>query len=100
MSGNVRVSGTAFLHGCLCGPQDRQFLAGGASAVRMAPMTSIATFVAVAHQFAYRTGRHALAVRLTQQLNALRGLQPKRGLDLRDDTQRDYDDERAYGWTI
>jgi hypothetical protein len=66
----------------------------------MAAMTSIATFVAVAHQFAYRTGRHALVIRLTIQLNAARCLQPKRGIDLRDDAQKDHDEERDWGWTI
>jgi hypothetical protein len=61
-------------------------------------MTSISAFVSVAHAWAYRTGRHGLVVRLTAQLNAARGLQPKRGLDLRDDIQRDYDEEHAHGW--
>jgi hypothetical protein len=62
-------------------------------------MTSITTFLCVAHSWAYRTGRHAEVVRLTAQLNALRGLSPKRGLDLRDDIQRDYDEEHECGWS-
>jgi hypothetical protein len=63
-------------------------------------MTSIATFMCVAHAWAYRTGRHALVIRLTRQLNEARGLSPKRGIDLRDDVQHDYDEERVCGWTI
>jgi hypothetical protein len=52
-----------------------------------------------AHQRAYAAGRHAEVTHITVKLNVLRGLVPKRLLDLRDDTQRDHDDEREHGWS-
>jgi hypothetical protein len=51
-----------------------------------------------AHVRAYNAGRHADVIRIAAQLNALRDLPPKRFIDLRDDTQRDYDEERDHGW--
>jgi hypothetical protein len=48
--------------------------------------------LSAAHQSAYNAGRHAEVIRITVQLNAARGLQPKRLPDLRDDVQRDHDD--------
>jgi hypothetical protein len=63
-------------------------------------MTNITSFLNVAHQWAYNAGRHADVVRLTVQLNVARGLQPKRAVDLRDDVQRDRDEEHAWGWVV
>jgi hypothetical protein len=54
--------------------------------------------LSAAHQRAYEADRHAEVVRLTTRLNATRGLTPKRSVDLRDDTQRDRDEERDHGW--
>jgi hypothetical protein len=54
--------------------------------------------LAAVHAQAYNAGRHAEVIRITAQLNALRGLQPRQPLDRRDDTQRDFDEERIGGW--
>jgi hypothetical protein len=62
-------------------------------------MTSLTDFMVVAHQWAYNAGRHRDAIRLTKQLNAARGLRPRRAVDL-DEFQRDYDEEREQGWSI
>lgn len=58
----------------------------------------VAADLVAAHAAAYRAGRHAHVIAITQKLNALRGLQPKRVADLRDDVQRDHDEEREHGW--
>jgi hypothetical protein len=50
-------------------------------------MISIADILVVAHSWAYRTGRHAVAIDITRRLNAARGLQPRRSDDRRCDTQ-------------
>jgi hypothetical protein len=60
-------------------------------------MISIVDFLGVAHQWAYSSGRHAVVINITKQLNEVRGLRPKWAVDL-DDTQRDYDTEREQGW--
>jgi hypothetical protein len=53
------------------------------------------------HQRAYAAGRHAEVIRITVELNALRGLVTKRAVDLRDDTQRDHDDaQRDHDWSV
>jgi hypothetical protein len=51
-----------------------------------------------AHTAAYNASKHVEVIRLTPEINALRGLIPKRPIDFRDDHQRDVDEERADGW--
>jgi hypothetical protein len=59
---------------------------------------SLADILVVAHSWAYRTGRHAVVIDITRQLNAARGLRPRRVDAVRCDAQFDYDREREGGW--
>jgi hypothetical protein len=67
-------------------------MAGGAR------MISIVDFLGVAHQWAYSSGRHRDAIRITARLVELRGLQPRRAEDRRCDVQFDHDEELEFGW--
>jgi hypothetical protein len=61
-------------------------------------MIGLVDFLCAAHSWAYRTGRHRDVIRLTVQLNAMRGLRLRRADDVRCDVQFDHDEERLHGW--